>query len=87
MADLFAGLGRSLDVVLGRLGLSGAGRFDAALYLLAGAILLWLLLAVPPVIRTAQLRGSRRKPPRRAIDRGCGASFPAHIEFRRCFDI
>jgi hypothetical protein len=61
MDDVFARLGHSLDTLLGHLGGPGFRGFDAALYIFAASILLWLGLAVPSAIRTAQPGGSPRR--------------------------
>jgi len=61
MADCLANLGHSLETLLGYVGVSGAHRFEAALYIFGGTVFLWVCFAVPAAIRTAQQCGSPRK--------------------------
>jgi hypothetical protein len=67
MADCLAQVGHGLDSLAGYLSVTGVDRFEAALCIFGGVIVIWVCVAVPSVIRTAQLGGTPRKPRRRSM--------------------
>ena len=67
MADWLTNLGRGIDTLSGYLGITGAHRFDAALCIFGGAILIWVGVAVPKAIRIALLGGMPRKQRRHSM--------------------
>lgn len=58
MADYFAGLGRSLDSLLGSLGVHNVNGLDAGITILGAAIFLGFCAAVPSAVRITLLRRS-----------------------------
>jgi len=61
MADTFAGLGHSLDILLGYLGVHGVHRLDAVVCTLGGTIALGFCAAVHSAIRIAFASGSAKR--------------------------
>jgi hypothetical protein len=61
MADFFAGLGHSLGVFLGYLGIHGVNGLEAGLYVLGVTVFLVLCAAIHSALRMAFLRCSARK--------------------------
>jgi hypothetical protein len=61
MAEFLAGLGPSLDSLLGHLGIHGVGGLDACCYIVGAAAVLGLCAAVRSATRVAFLRCSVRK--------------------------
>ncbi len=57
MADGLTNLGQGVDTLMGYLGVTGAHRFEAALYIFIGVVVILACIEIPKVIRLAQLGG------------------------------
>jgi 1,4-dihydroxy-2-naphthoate octaprenyltransferase len=67
MADWPTDLGHGIDTLVGYLGVTGAHRFEAALYIFIGVVVILACIEVPKVIRLAQLGGAPRKQRRNSM--------------------